>query len=215
MTNADKPMKTDQATNIDDFESLLTSHYEKHKKGVKAPPCVKKQVMQKAHLMDRDKNIITTQHWFSQLTLAASVLLLLVFLILPDNSSIGHFKGDPNIVNQTYIELHTLDTPKQSHSKALAYASLEQEYARKNLLASVIQKQARLEINDDGSWLLDTCDDNGIQISRELVAMLDKYQVISSPVNTGVIVSVSFDNRGHITKIIKDEVTAGREAKMC
>lgn len=178
------------------FDTQLSSHYNKHKHQFKAPIEHKKHVLQKAKRIDKEVTQNINFNWFTSGALAASILVLTYFVLMPQ--SINHI---PVIAQSTYIEYHTLDMPQEGYSRALAYAALEKEYAKKQMLTAISRKPARLEINDDGTWDLETCEDEVIQISKQLVAMLQKYDVLNSPFDSGVMVAVSFNSDGHITRI--------------
>lgn len=178
------------------FDEQLSAHYSKQKRQFKAPIEHKKYVLQKAKRIDKETTTNTSLNWFAPGALAASILVLTYFVLIPQ--PINHI---PIVAQNTYIELHTLEMPDESNSRALAYAALEKEYAQKQMITAVARKPARLEINDDGTWDLETCEDDVIQISKQLISMLKKYDVLNTHFNSGMMVAISFNSDGHITRI--------------
>lgn len=179
------------------FESELARQYQQSKLNTKAPLALKQQVLLKAARADKENTTNYARHWSLQLAMAASILVLSFIVFMP------HFPDSSrHEVAHNIIEFHSIDnTPSASEVTNIAYARLEQEYARNTLLIAAVQKQARLKINLDGSWQLNTCEQNNILLSKELVAMLDKYALLPELPESGMLVSVGFDEGGHIIQI--------------
>lgn len=178
------------------FDGQLSAHYNKQKRHFKASSDHKKQILQKAKRIDKEITPNSSLKWFAPGALAASILVLAYFVLIPQP-----INRIPVVAQNTYIEIHTLDMPDENYSRAVAYATLEKEYAQKQMITSIARRPARLEINDDGTWDLETCEDEVIQISKQLVSMLKKYEVMNTPINSGMMVAISFNSNGHITRI--------------
>lgn len=203
MKQSENNFKSDEQFESDShFDSSLARHYQRSKSDAKAPTGIKQNVMLKATREDKDKQFGVSWQGLSQLAFAASICMF-VFLLLTPNQP----ENSLQLANRNIIEFHTIDgTPANSQmtSRAsinIAYAKLEQEYARNTLLIAGVQRQAKLKINGDGSWQLNTCEQHDLLLSGELVAMFDKYQLLPDLAQSGMVVNIGFDNKGHIIQI--------------
>ena len=187
------------------FEAKLTEHYQRTKREISAPSDIKRQVLNKARRVDKEPDSMSKLNGFVPIALAASILVLSFILFVPQLISPQNDAPENGI-----MVLHTLEVPSKSQSRALAYAHLEKEYAKRQIALTAIKKQAVLQINDNGSWDLEVCDEERIQISNQLVAMMDKYDVLPRSFQSGMSVAISFGVEGHIVQI--DEL---EEPKSC
>lgn len=178
-------------------DDTLGNLYRQRKATFKAPATIKRQM-----LLQHQTMINSRQVWrrLGNVAVAASTLLL-IGLVYWNHYSLQ--QRDTNLIAQqfTTIELHSLAPSKQSEVISERYAKHYQEYlAQQTILVLHHKKQAVLHQVDNG-WQLQTCDQQVVQISQDLINALRNIHQIEGTFKTGDNVEMMFDKNGLILGI--------------
>lgn len=178
----------------------LNELYQKRKQKHKAPGSIKRAIV----LNNTQSRLV----WPSFNMLAGvgvtASLMLLISLIVMQQSQLNL---PPSRTELTLVEVHSLDKKSQSLAENVQqrHAQHYQNYLKQQqILASHHKKSAVLHLAAEG-WELQTCDQELLTISTELVATLQQLNRVDSSLKTGDYVNVDFDRNGLIVGIFQAE----------
>jgi len=178
-------------------DDLLNQLYRQRKNQHLAPASIKRALLTKHQSM-----LNTQQIWrrIGHVAVAASTLLLCGLVY-------WHYYAwqinEPQIsaIQYTTIELHSLAPAKQSDDLTERYAKHYSDYlSQQNILAMHHTKQAVLR-QTEGDWQLQTCDQQLVKISPELIKALRNIHQIDEDLKDGDKVELVFDKTGIILGI--------------
>lgn len=177
-------------------ENELSELYQTRKRAHQAPRSIKQFI---------NDNGSTKSHWhsffnrISGIAIAAGTLLLVSLVALQQ-----HSLDQPMLVQDyTLIELHSLDTNKQSAGQNVRslYAKHYNDFLhQKQILAKHHSKAAILNQIEDG-WELTTCNKEIVKISNGLINALRKIDKVGGSPQDGEWVAIDFDKNGIIIAI--------------
>lgn len=178
-------------------EQKLNALYQQRKAQNPAPTSIKRQVLVK------NQSVISSQQIWRRIThvaVAASTLLLFG-LVYWHHYSWQDDKQQISTMHYTSIELHSLAPSKQSDAISERYAKHYNNYlSQQQILAFHHKKQAVLQQMHDG-WQLQTCDQQVVKVSRDLIDALRNIHQIEGTFKTGDHVEMMFDKSGLILGI--------------
>ncbi|MGO4891695.1 hypothetical protein [Flavobacterium sp. W21_SRS_FM6] len=185
-------------SNSDNYsDDELKRLYQQRKTQNPAPAGVKRHV-----LAQHQSSINHEKVWrrLTQVALAASTLLLFG-LVFWHQYSWQNLEPQLAAEQYTTIELHSLAPRKQSDAISERYAKHYNNYlTQQQVLAFHHKKQAVLQQMDDG-WQLQTCDQQVVKVSQELINALRNIHQIEGTFSTGDKVEMMFDKTGLILGI--------------
>lgn len=174
----------------------LEQLYAKRKRQQTAPASIRRNVLAK------QQDSLGTAYIFrriSYVAVAASTLLLMSLLLIqqpPETSS---------EISYQIVQLHSLGNNTETLTARFKnrYADHYHDYlAQKQTYAAHHKTKASLKLIDDG-WQLQSCDDQVLQLSNELIAALSNIQQIDTMINNGDAVEIAFDQTGIILGITR------------
>ena len=176
-------------------DSDLNDLYQSRKRRFKSPGAIKRKIM--SH-----QQPFPTQKWiqrFAGFTIATGVLVMFGLINLQQFSS----DDIPTPVEYQPTAIHTLAAQPTSPRESInsRYAEHYQKYlSQQALIAQHHSRPARLSIQD-GVWQLETCDEELLSISEDLVAALRDIGQVDNAIKTGDPVEVLFARTGIILGI--------------
>jgi hypothetical protein len=178
-------------------DEKLASLYQQRKAQYVAPAGIKRQVLVK------HQTLLSNQQIWRRIThvaVAASTLLL-CGLVFWHHYSWQSMEQQIATTHYTSIELHSLAPSKQSDAISERYATHYNDYlSQREILAFHHQKQAILQQTDNG-WQLQTCDQQVVKVSQDLINALRNIHQIEGTFKTGDHVALMFDKTGLILGI--------------
>lgn len=178
-------------------DDTLHDLYRQRKNQHIAPASIKRAVLTK-----HQAKLNTQQIWrrISHVAVAASTLLLCGLVY-------WHYYAwqitEPQIsgIQYTTVELHSLAPAKQSEDLTERYAKHYNDYlSQQNILAMHHTKQAVLR-QTEGDWQLQTCDQQVVKVSQQLIQALRDIHQIDANLKDGDNVELHFDKNGIILSI--------------
>jgi hypothetical protein len=178
-------------------DETLNRLYQQRKAQNAAPAGIKRQVLAK------HQAAMTSQQIWRRMThvaVAASTLLL-CGLVFWHHYSWQSVEQEIATTNYTTIELHSLAPSKQSDAISERYAKHYNNYlSQQQVLAFHHKKQAVLQQTEDG-WQLQTCDQQIVKVSQDLIDALRNIHQIEGTFKNGDNVEMRFDKSGLILGI--------------
>ena len=178
-------------------DNTLKNLYQQRKNQHLAPASIKRAVIA------RHQSAINTQRvWrrISHVAVAASTLLLCGLVY-------WHYYvwqvDEPVLATTQYttVELHSLAANKQSADISERYAKHYQQYlSQQQVLVMHHKKQAVLR-DKEGDWQLQTCDQQLVKVSKDLINALRNIHQIDENIKHGDSVELRFDKNGIILGI--------------
>ncbi|MFT5277254.1 MAG: hypothetical protein ACI97K_000338 [Glaciecola sp.] len=163
----------------------------------------KKEELKKYSLSKNFKNWLSVSKGLSAIT-ALSMLVAFVWL---GQSELMYQKSREGLANVQYtrIQSHQLESESQLASEALRlkYDSAYKDYLnQQGALAAHHQSKAKLLMSEQG-WQLATCDNELVEVSENVLAMLNELSRIDLNVVAGDSVNILFAFDGRILQILK------------
>lgn len=178
-----------------EFESSLQQHYQRQKAAVNLPGELKKTVLAKAKRVDKSHPRERMGQQLGLWALAATVVVTLYFMIRPTHQS------EPQ-QEVTYIEYHGFDQTQQlANSNSRSFQDYTQELQDKTQLFQAKRLQARLAVQTNGTWQLETCRDRALHLSQELVAMLQAIDRVPQITQPDTPIDVYLAQNGQVLQI--------------
>lgn len=200
----DDKQYADANSNADD---ALGSLYEKDKMRKPSPSAIRRNVMLAANKEALASSSIGNQlkRWMqtSKLLIGTTAMITLVVAVW-----VGQYKLEQGAFNQnqyTTIQIHSLSEPQElaSNNIRLKYDVAYKEFLQQQgTLAAHYQSSAKLRLNDNG-WTLATCKNELLQISDELLNILEAVHRIDTNLVLGDSVNILFAMDGRIIQIVK------------
>lgn len=157
----------------------------------------------KRHLLTKHQSLMSSQKIWRRIThvaLAASTLLLFSLVVWHHNTW-QSLDQQIATTNYTSIELHSLAPSKQSDDISERYAKHYKNYlSQQQVLAFHHKKQAVLQ-QTEGGWQLQTCEQQVVRVSQDLINALRNIHQIEGNFKTGDQVEMMFDKTGLILGI--------------
>ncbi|KXI28098.1 hypothetical protein [Paraglaciecola hydrolytica] len=178
-------------------DDALLDLYRQRKNQHSAPASIKRAVLAAHQSMFNHRQI-----WqrIGHVAVAASTLLLCTLVF-------WHYKlwqtDEPQLsaTQYTTVELHSLAAEQQSTAITERYAKHYQDYlSQQQVLALHHTKQAVLR-QTEGDWQIQTCDQQIVQVSQELITALRNLHQIDGNLKNGDSVELLFDKNGIILGI--------------
>jgi hypothetical protein len=152
----------------------------------------------KRHVLTKQQDNHSTAYIFKRISyvaVAASTLLLMSLLLIQHSDQVS------TELKYQVVQLHTLDTERLSESINNRYADHYKNYlTQQKTYAAHHRTKATLQLMDDG-WQLKSCDNEVLQLSKELIAALSNIQQIDTNIGNGDAVEIAFDQTGIILGI--------------
>ena len=178
--------------NEDSLEQLYTKRKLQHS----APASIKRKVL--AQQQDNQSTVYIFRR-ISYVAVAASTLLLLSLLLIQQPNQVS------SELHYQVVQLHSLETKTEDLPDSFKnrYAAHYKNYlAQKQTYAAHHKTKAALQLMDEG-WQLRSCDNEVLQLSKELIAALSNMQQIDTNIINGDAVEIAFDQTGIILGITR------------
>ena len=198
---------TTDANQRSDNDEELTQLYHKEKGNQASPSSIRRNVILAAKKEELASNSLANKlkRWTntSKSLVAASAVIALVAVVW-----LGQYKIEQGGFNQaqyTNVQIHSFSGPQElaSNKIRLQYDAAYKEFLQQQgTLSAHHQSSARLKVSEDG-WSLATCQNELLEISDELLAVLNDMQLIDNGLSTGDSVEILFARDGRILQIIK------------
>lgn len=191
-------------TNHNDVEPLQ-QHYELRKRRHKAPRSIRELVISKArnnqqHVWQR----FNLLNWTVGVSALSALLLLYQFVTI---------YLEPNHVAPTQyqvIQIHRLhqessptlnDIDRLQQQMTVLHADNYARYLQTHHILTSHHSQIAKLLDTNGGWELQTCDDQIVQITPQLVNAMWNAQLFDKSIQQGQLVNIQFDQQGRITSI--------------
>lgn len=175
-------------------DNLLEQLYTARKQQHPAPSSIKKNVRLKQSA-DRDLKKSLQRLSYAAVSACTLVLIGLIF--------VHQTRFNSPAMQYQIVQLHSLNSESMTLSDDInqRYAKHYNDYlnSQKNY-AQHHQKVATLKKVDSG-WQLETCDQQIVSVSNELLLALSHINKLDTQLNTGDIVDIAFDQSGIILAI--------------
>ncbi|MFQ3250873.1 MAG: hypothetical protein ACI9O6_002713 [Glaciecola sp.] len=191
-------------------EEALSALYNIEKQSLSSPKSIRRNVMLAAKKEELAANSFSNQlkRWANRSTslLAATALVALVAVVW-----VGQYKLDQGGFNQeafTSVQIHSFSVPEElaSDKIRLQYDAAYKDFLQQQGTLSAHHKtSATLRVTNNG-WSLATCRNELVQISDELLAVLNDMQRVDSELHAGDSVDILFAMDGRIIQLLKSPV---------
>jgi hypothetical protein len=197
-----------QTTDVNlDSDDALSKLYNNEKQSHSSPNSIRRNVILAAKKEELKANSLSNQfkHWANRSTslIAASAVIALVVVV-----GIGQYKLDKGGFNQeeyTNIQIHSFSAPQElaSDKLRLQYDTAYKDFLQQQGTLSAHHKtSAKLKVTNEG-WSLATCQNELVQISGELLAVLNDMQRVDIDLHAGDSVDILFAMDGRIIQLLK------------
>lgn len=181
---------------INEKSADLNELYQQRKQHYRASASDKRRIM--------DSELLSTpwQKWFhrvGQIAIAASTLLLISLVAFEQ-----YKLNKPDSAQEyTLVELHSLEEDAGSLSANMRhkYAQHYNAYLEQQQMFARHHKKSAVLSQFDNGWELQTCDQELVKISDELVEALHRMDTIEMSLKPGDLVDITFDKSGIILGI--------------
>jgi hypothetical protein len=191
-------------------DEALTALYNNKKQGQSSPKSIRRNVMLAAKKEELAANSFSNQlkRWANRSTslLATSALVALIAVVW-----VGQYKLNQGAFNQeeyTNVQIHSFSVPEElaSDKIRLQYDAAYKDFLQQQgTLSAHHTTSAKLRVTKDG-WSMATCRNELVQISDELLAVLNDMQRVDIELHAGDSVDILFAMDGRIIQILKSPV---------